>query len=120
MKKLIEIPRNWSTFTGSLLAAPGRHDRHLVLSPRFCTGNRAFDVTTNKRLWESTTWLRLSDEFQTTHCCLETNEMSDSDEETPTDHQLKFVVLGDGASGKVSYLDKLLSMRPLRSVVVQL
>lgn len=28
--------------------------------------------------------------------------MSDSDEETATDHQLKFVLLGDGASGKVS------------------
>lgn len=35
--------------------------------------------------------------------------MSDSDDETPTDHQLKFVVLGDGASGKVSFLDKLLN-----------
>lgn len=48
--------------------------------------------------------------------------MSDSDEETPTDHQLKFVVLGDGASGKVSFLDELLSIRPVRSVdrVVQL
>lgn len=30
--------------------------------------------------------------------------MSDSDEETPTDHQLKFVLLGDGASGKVSFV----------------
>ena len=38
--------------------------------------------------------------------------MADSDDETPTDHQLKFVVLGDGASGKVSLLDKLL--KPLR------
>ena len=28
-------------------------------------------------------------------------EMSDSEEETATDHQLKFVLLGDGASGKV-------------------
>ena len=28
--------------------------------------------------------------------------MSDSDEETATEHQLKFVLLGDGASGKVS------------------
>ena len=27
--------------------------------------------------------------------------MTDSDEETTTDHQLKFVLLGDGASGKV-------------------
>ena len=27
--------------------------------------------------------------------------MSDSEEETATDHQLKFVLLGDGASGKV-------------------
>ena len=34
--------------------------------------------------------------------------MSDSDDETPTDHQLKFVLLGDGASGKVSFLDKVL------------
>ena len=32
--------------------------------------------------------------------------MSDSDDETPTDHQLKFVLLGDGASGKVSFLEK--------------
>ena len=38
--------------------------------------------------------------------------MSDSDDETPTDHQLKFVLLGDGASGKVSFLDKLL--KPFR------
>ena len=29
------------------------------------------------------------------------SEMSDSEEETATDHQLKFVLLGDGASGKV-------------------
>ena len=34
--------------------------------------------------------------------------MSDSDDETPTDHKLKFVLLGDGASGKVSFLDKVL------------
>ena len=38
--------------------------------------------------------------------------MSDSDDETPTDHQLKFVLLGDGASGKVSFVDELL--KPLR------
>lgn len=70
------------------------------------------DVTTkHKSLWEST-WLRFSDEVQSTHCCLETTEMSDSDDETPTDHQLKFVVLGDGASGKVSFLDKL--VKPVR------
>lgn len=30
-----------------------------------------------------------------------TEKMTDSDEETTTDHQLKFVLLGDGASGKV-------------------
>jgi len=42
--------------------------------------------------------------------------MSDSDDETPTDHQLKFVVLGDGASGKVGFEDKLLkSLRLMES-----
>lgn len=30
--------------------------------------------------------------------------MTDSDEEMATDHQLKFVLLGDGASGKVNEL----------------
>jgi len=38
--------------------------------------------------------------------------MSDSDDETPTDHQLKFVVLGDGASGKVSFVDELRTEGP--------
>ena len=37
--------------------------------------------------------------------------MSDSDEETATDHQLKFVLLGDGASGKVRVVINL--MKPL-------
>lgn len=41
--------------------------------------------------------------------------MSDSDEETTTDHQLKFVLLGDGASGKVSLVDHVL--KPLIIVI---
>ena len=31
-------------------------------------------------------------------------KMADSDDETSTEHQLKFVLLGDGASGKVKEL----------------
>ena len=80
-------PATFCTCT-SYRASAWRHDKH-------------------KSLWEST-WLGFSDEVQTTRCCLETTEMSDSDDETPTDHQLKFVLLGDGASGKVSFLDKVL------------
>ena len=43
--------------------------------------------------------------------------MTDSDEETTTDHQLKFVLLGDGASGKVSVSNKFKKPFSVRSKI---